>query len=217
MQEPTLTKEGIKTYTCTVCGETKTETIEKIATCDSGENCPIHDYTDVNTAQWYHLDVDYVVETGLMIGDGNGIFRPYGKLTRAEMVQILYNWAGKSEVIGSSEFSDVPNNEWYAKAVIWAANNGIVNGVGDGKFAPSAPVTREQLAAMLYRYAGEPKVSEALTDFADAETVSAYAVDAMKWAVQQDILRGDGTPWQLCPTDGAKRSEVAAMLHRYIG
>ena len=216
-QKPTLTKEGIKTYTCTVCADTKTERIEKLTTCDAGEDCPTHNYKDVKFSQWYHLDVDYVVESGLMVGDGGGIFRPDNKLSRAEMVQILYNWAGKPEVTGSSKFSDVADGAWYAKPVIWAAENGVVNGVGNGKFAPNDPVTREQLVAMLYRYAEKPEVSNALTDFADANKISDYAVDAVKWAVEQDILRGDGSPRKLRPTDHAKRCEVAAMLHRYIG
>ena len=216
-QKPTLTKEGIKTYTCTVCDETKTERIEKLTTCDAGEDCPTHNYKDVKFSQWYHLDVDYVVESGLMVGDGGGIFRPDNKLSRAEMVQILYNWAGKPEVTGSSKFSDVADGAWYAKPVIWAAENGVVNGVGNGKFAPNDPVTREQLVAMLYRYAEKPEVSNALTDFADANKISDYAVDAVKWAVEQDIMRGDGSPRKLRPTDHAKRCEVAAMLHRYIG
>ena len=216
-QKPTLTKEGVKTYTCTVCADTKTERIEKLTTCDAGEDCPTHNYKDVKFSQWYHLDVDYVVESGLMVGDGGGIFRPDNKLSRAEMVQILYNWAGKPEVTGSSKFSDVADGAWYAKPVIWATENGIVNGVGNGKFAPNDPVTREQLVAMLYRYAEKPEVSNALTDFADANKISDYAVDAVKWAVEQDILRGDGSPRKLRPTDHAKRREVAAMLHRYIG
>lgn len=151
-----------------------------------------------------------------MGGYGNGIFLPDNKLSRAEMVQVLYNWAGKPEVTGSSKFSDVENGTWYAKPIIWAAENGIVNGVGDGKFAPNALVTREQLVAMLYRYAEKPEASNKLTDFADANKISDYAVDAVKWAVEQDILRGDGSPRKLRPTDHATRSEVAAMLHRYI-
>ena len=173
-------------------------------------------FTDVHEEDWFYEDTMFVYEHGLMIGDGDGTFRPDGSLTRAEMVQVLYNWAGKPEVTGNSPFSDVPNDEWYAKAVIWAANGGVVNGIGEGKFAPEDSVTREQLAAMLYRYAGEPETSGVLTDFADGDAVSEYAVNAVKWAVQHDILRGDGTPRSLRPTDGIKRSEVAAMLHRYL-
>ena len=173
-------------------------------------------FTDVHEEDWFYEDTMFVYEHGLMIGDGDGTFRPDGSLTRAEMVQVLYNWAGKPEVTGTSPFSDVPNDAWYAKPVIWAANGGVVNGIGEGKFAPEDSVTREQLAAMLYRYAGEPETSGVLTDFADGDAVSEYAVNAVKWAVQHDILRGDGTPRSLRPTDGIKRSEVAAMLHRYL-
>ena len=216
-QEPTLTKEGVKTYTCTACDETKTESIEKLTECDGGEDCPTHDYKDVKSTEWYHLDVDYVVESGLMVGLDTGVFRPDENLTRAQMVQILYNWAGKPEVTGSSKFSDVADSAWYAKPIIWATEKGIVNGVGDGKFAPNDPVTREQLAKMLYFYAGQPEVSNELTDFADTAKITEYAVNPIKWAVEQDILRGDGSPRKLRPTDSAKRREVAAMLHRYIG
>ena len=216
-QKPTLTKEGIKTYTCTACNETKTEPIAKLTTCDAGEDCPTHDYKDVKSSEWYHLDVDYVVESGLMVGLDTGVFRPDENLTRAQMVQILYNWAGKPEVTGSSKFSDVADSAWYAKPIIWATEKGIVNGVGDGKFAPNDPVTREQLAKMLYFYAGQPEVSNELTDFADTAKITEYAVNPIKWAVEQDILRGDGSPRKLRPTDSAKRREVAAMLHRYIG
>mgnify|MGYP004732741537 CR=1 FL=1 len=107
-----------------------------------------------------------------------------------------------------------PKIENYKAAT--CTEDGIVNGVGDGKFAPNALVTREQLVAMLYRYAEKPEVSNELTDFADANKISDYAVSAVKWAVEQDILRGDGSPRKLRPTDYAKRCEVAAMLHRYI-
>ena len=216
-QKPTLTKEGIKTYTCTVCNEAKTERIEKLKACDGGADCPTHDYKDLNASQWYHLDVDFVVETGLMVGTNTGVFQPEAKLTRAQMVQILYNWAGKPEVTGSSKFSDVADSAWYAKPVIWATENRIVKGKGNGKFDPNAPVTREEMVVMLYRYANEPEVSNALTGFADANKITGYAVNAVKWAVEQDILRGDGSPRKLRPTDSAKRCEVAAMLHRYIG
>lgn len=103
----------------------------------------------------------------------------FSALTTSSAEQRWYrfctNWAGKPEVTGSSKFSDVADGAWYAKPVIWAAENGVVNGVGNGKFAPNDPVTREQLVAMLYRYAEKPEVSNALTDFADANKISDYA------------------------------------------
>ena len=216
-KKPTITAEGVKTYTCTVCGATKDEAIEKLKACDGGKSCPAYGYHDVDTQQWYHLQVDYVIESKLMVGDGGGIFRPNEKLTRAEMAQIMYSAAGRPEVTGKSEFTDVKDTDWFAKAVIWATQNGVVYGVGDGKFAPNDLVTREQLVAMIYRYAKAPAAEGTLDEFADASKVSSYAVDAMRWAVEKGIIHGDGTPRKLRPSDNATRAEVATILYQYFG
>ena len=216
-KEPTITAEGVKTYTCTVCGATKDEAIEKLKACDGGKSCPAYGYHDVDTQQWYHLQVDYVIDSKLMVGDGGGIFRPNEKLTRAEMAQIMYSAAGRPEVTGKSEFTDVKDTDWFANAVIWATQNGVVYGVGDGKFAPNDLVTREQLVAMIYRYAEKPATAGTLDEFADASKVSSYAVDAMRWAVEEEIVHGDGTPRKLRPSDNASRAEVATILYQYFG
>ena len=216
-KKPTIAAEGVKTYTCTVCGATKDEAIEKLKACDGGTNCPAYGYHDVDTQRWYHLQVDYVIESKLMVGDGGGIFRPNEKLTRAEMAQIMYSAAGRPAVTGKSEFTDVKDTDWFAKAVIWATQNGVVYGVGDGKFAPNDLVTREQLVAMIYRYAKAPAAAGTLDEFADASKVSNYAVDAMRWAVEEGIVRGDGTPRKLRPSDNASRAEVATILYQYFG
>ena len=129
------------------------------------------------------------------------------------MVTILYRLAGEPAVSGSAAFRDVVPGAWYEKAVIWASTNGVVNGFADGTFAPDAPVTRPQLAAILWRYAGSPTARGSLSAFADAAEVSAFAVDAMVWAVGQDILRGDNG--KLLPQAGATRAQLAAMLQRF--
>ena len=109
------------------------------------------------------------------------------------------------------------DTDWFAKAVIWATQNGVVYGVGDGKFAPNDLVTREQLVAMIYRYAEKPATAGTLDEFADASKVSSYAVDAMRWAVEKGIVHGDGTPRKLRPSDNASRAEVATNLYQYFG
>ena len=140
-------------------------------------------------------------------------FNPNGGTSRAMVVTILYRLAGEPAVSGSAAFRDVVPGAWYEKAVIWASTNGVVNGFADGTFAPDAPVTRQQLAAILWRYAGSPTASGSLSAFADAAEVSAFAVDAMVWAVGQDILRGDNG--KLLSQAGATRAQLAAMLQRF--
>ena len=214
-KEPTLTDEGSMTYTCTVCGETKVETIEKLSVCDGGKDCPAYSYADVIKEAWYHLSVDYVIENKLMIGYTDGSFRPGNDLTRAEMVRIIYNWAGMPAVSGTPAYPDVVEDAWFTDAIIWATQNGVVEGYDNGNFGPNDKVTREQLAAMLYRYAGEPDVHGSLSKFKDADTASAYAEDALKWAVEQGILEGY-TDDTLRPIRYATRAEIATMLKRYI-
>lgn len=195
---------------CSICGRSYGDLLR----------CKSIGYSDIGGKEWFHDDVDYVIEKGLMQGYGNGTFRPWEPLTRAELVQILYNWAGKPQVEITDRFSDVKTGIWYSEAVSWAYEKGIVNGMGDGTFGPNLPITREQLATMLYREAGEPETSGTLKDFADGNQASDYAVPALKWAVEQGILQGDqNEAGETClrPQDDAKRGEVAAMLHRYIG
>ena len=122
-------------------------------------------------------------------------------------------------VSGSSDFTDVAAGKWFAKAVAWAAANGIVNGYGDSLFGPNDPVTREQLAAILYRYAvygGMTAVTleENLGSFADTAQLSAYAIQAMNWAVGQGLINGSGS--NLVPKAQATRAQVAAIIHRYL-
>ena len=176
-------------------------------------------FTDVSGSDWFYNDVRYVYEKGIMDGTGADRFSPNAPLTRAMIVTILYRMAGSPSVSGSSDFTDVAAGKWFAKAVAWAAANGIVNGYGSGLFGPNDPVTREQLAAILYRYAvygGMTAVTleENLGSFADTAQLSAYAIQAMNWAVGQGLINGSGS--NLVPKAQATRAQVAAIIHRYL-
>ena len=171
-------------------------------------------FTDVKVGSWYYDAVTFVYENGLMQGTSATRFSPDSSLTRAMLAQILYNRAGKPTVKDKSAFTDVANDAWYADAVIWAFGEGIVSGVGGGKFAPDASITREQLAAMLYRAAGSPEVQETTLTFNDASKVSSYAKSAICWAVEEGIVTGKGGN-RLDPTGTATRAEVAQMLARF--
>ena len=176
-------------------------------------------FADVSSSDWFYNDVRYVYEKGIMDGTGADRFSPNAPLTRAMIVTILYRMAGSPSVSGSSDFTDVAAGKWFAKAVAWAAANGIVNGYGDSLFGPNDPVTREQLAAILYRYAvygGMTAVTleENLGSFADTAQLSAYAIQAMNWAVGQGLINGSGN--NLVPKAQATRAQVAAIIHRYL-
>ena len=176
-------------------------------------------FADVSGSDWFYNDVRYVYEKGIMDGTGADRFSPNAPLTRAMIVTILYRMAGSPSVSGSSDFTDVAAGKWFAKAVAWAAANGIVNGYGDSLFGPNDPVTREQLAAILYRYAvygGMTAVTleENLGGFADTAQLSAYAIQAMNWAVGQGLINGSGS--NLVPKAQATRAQVAAIIHRYL-
>ena len=176
-------------------------------------------FADVSGSDWFYNDVRYVYGKGIMDGTGADRFSPNAPLTRAMIVTILYRMAGSPSVSGSSDFTDVAAGKWFAKAVAWAAANGIVNGYGSGLFGPNDPVTREQLAAILYRYAvygGMTAVTleENLGSFADTAQLSAYAIQAMNWAVGQGLINGSGS--NLVPKAQATRAQVAAIIHRYL-
>ena len=176
-------------------------------------------FGDVTVSDWFYDDVRYVYANGIMDGTSSDRFAPNAPLTRAMIVTILYRMDGSPAMSGASDFKDVDSNKWFAKAVAWAAANGIVNGYGSGLFGPNDPVTREQLAAILYRYAvygGMTAVTleENLGSFADTAQLSAYAIQAMNWAVGQGLINGSGS--NLVPKAQATRAQVAAIIHRYL-
>lgn len=168
-------------------------------------------FIDVNTSNWFYDAVKHAYVKDLMNGISATKFAPNDKLTRAMLAQILYNRAGKPAVSGDSTFTDIKVDAWYYDAVTWAAKEGIVAGMGDGTFAPNASITREQLTAMLHRTAGSPAAKNTAPDFSDAGKVSAWALDAVRWAVENDIMNGKGNGI-LDPQGTATRAEVAQMI-----
>jgi hypothetical protein len=178
-------------------------------------NCPSKAFTDVDTSKWYHEYVDYALNNGIMEGNGDGTFTPNKELTRAQLAQILYNLAGKPAVTGKSTFTDVADGAWYSDAVIWAAQQGIVDGYEDGTFHPTTDISRQDLAVMLWRYAGKPAATQTTLSFTDADQVSGYAKAAVLWANEKGIMEGNdnGT---LTPKGYATRAQAAKMVAVYL-
>lgn len=172
-------------------------------------------FTDLAADGWYRSSVESMLEKGYMNGMSQSKFEPNGNVTRAQLVTILYRMEGEPSVVGlGNPFTDVQTGSWYTDAVIWAAANGIVNGTGTNTFSPDANITREQLATILYRCnGGQWDPTDHLSSFADKNTISAYALDAMNWAVGAGILNGSGA--ELAPAASATRVQAAAMLTRY--
>lgn len=185
------------------------------------DECPSEGYTDLDVSKWYHEYVDYALANGLM-GSTKAdakVFAPTMTMTRAQIVQVLYAAAGKPDVAFSGKFSDVAADAWYANAVEWAAEKGIVAGVGNGTFAPNASVTREQIATILYAAEGKPEVDTAsLADYSDAGQVSGWAKNAVAWAVTKGIISGKASAGKtiLAPKDAATRVEFAVIIMRYL-
>ncbi|MBQ7872323.1 MAG: S8 family serine peptidase [Oscillospiraceae bacterium] len=202
--------EGEEVRTCAACGETETRAIGKRT------DCPCDAFTDLDKAQWYHAGVDFVLDEGLMKGMSDTEFAPNGEVTRAQLVTILYRLEGQPSIEGlENPFEDVAEKDWFYDAVVWAVNNGVVNGTSETTIDPNAAITREQIAAILFRYAGAEAVEEDyLEDFSDADKISAYALDAMNWAVANGLITGmgDGT---VAPRATATRAQIATILMRY--
>ena len=185
--------------------------------CDGGVGCPSGKFIDVNIKDWYHPYVDYAVTRGLFNGTSKNTFDPEGTMTRAMLVTVLWRYEGKPEA-GTNIFSDVPDNQWYAKAVSWAAANGVVNGVGDSRFDPEGKISREQIATILFRYAKRKGIDVSkrgdLKEFPDGAKVESWAKDAVQWAVKEKLIVGsDG---KLLPQGNATRAQVATILMRLI-
>ncbi len=184
-------------------------------TCPRDSTCPIAPYTDASADAWYHDGVHYCLENGLMTGYGGGLFGPRDNISRAQLAQLLHNREGRPVVNYLMQFTDVSEGKWYTEAVRWAASQGVVEGYGDGRFGPGDPITREQLAVMLWRYAGKPAAGSQTLEFADAGKVSGYAQEALAWAVEQGILQGKDSQ-VLDPKGQATRAETAVMLMRFL-
>ena len=227
--KPTAHKKGEKERTCEVCGYTQTKSVSPTGgsgTTDSGKKPATGTddrlpFDDVRRGDWFYDDVRYVYETGLMNGTANRIFAPSISTTRAMIVTILWRLEGSPVVNFAMRFRDVVQNAWYSEAVRWAAANGIVTGYSENAFGPNDNITREQLAAILHRYANykgyDVSVGEDtnILSFDDAQTISGYAVPAMQWACGAGLMQGSNR--KLLPTAQATRAQVAAMLHRFLG
>lgn len=175
-------------------------------------------FTDVRESDWFYEDVAFAYENGLFAGTSDTTFSPNASMTRAMLVTVLYRLEGQPAVNGRSGFSDVQYNGYYEDAVTWAADNGIVNGTSTTTFSPNANVTREQMAAILYRYAQYKKyntaASSSLNGFTDHASVSGYAAASLEWAVAEKLV--NGSAGKLMPTGNATRAQVAAILHRFV-
>ena len=213
----TLTKKSDTQYTFTMPASKVTvqATFEEIPQIHV---CPAEKFTDVDTTQWYHEAIDYVIEAGMMNGVAADKFAPNGTTTRAMIVTILYRLEGEPAVAGASAFTDVESGAWYADPIAWAAAKGVVNGTSPTTFDPNDPITREQMAAILYRYAsykGYDVTEKAdLSSYTDAGQISAYATDAMAWANAQGLITGV-TKTTLEPQGNATRAQVATILMRF--
>ena len=212
-KQPTATETGIKTYTCTRCSATKTETIP-------AGSCPSAGFTDVpGEGNWAHAGIDYCVASGLMSGVGGNLFAPKMTTTRAQIVQILYNLEGEPKVSGTMPFTDLTQN-WYKDAVLWAYQTGVVSGTSATTFAPDLPVTREQIAVILMGYAvkvlGVTRTwtPADLSVYPDAGSVSDWAKDALADAVTLGLISGASNDGQtlLNPQGSATREQVATIL-----
>jgi hypothetical protein len=220
---PTETQVGILTYTCIRCGETKTEEIPMI-TCPNGDACGSHTFTDMPAiGDWAHAGIDFVVKEGLFNGMSKTIFAPNKEMTRAMLVTVLWRLAGEPKA-EPADFTDVDQSEWYGMAVNWAAEKGVVNGMGNGTFRPDNQLTREQLATILFRYVKmtemDPPERASLEEFPDAGDVQPYAVEALRWAVARGLINGvknNATgETNLRPGGSATRAQVATILMRFL-
>ena len=180
-------------------------------TCKQDETCPIHKFNDSDPKAWYHDGVHWVLEEGIMNGTGETTFAPNSPTTRGMIVTMLWRMEGEPKA-ESSSFTDL-TQDWYIPAVNWAAAKGIVNGYSESSFGPEDPITREQLAAILYRYEAAESGQPIDSKYTDAGQISDWAVDAMAWANTEGIITGR-TETTLAPKENATRAEVATMLMR---
>ena len=191
------------------------------ADCPRDESCPMAPFLDADRTAWYHDGVHYCLETGLMLGTSATTFAPEQTTSRAMVATILWRLAGSPAADGTMHFADVPQDTWYTEAVRWASGAGVVTGYSPEKFGPNDPITREQLAAMLWRYAQAAEYDVSVgqdTDplsFTDASDISSWAMEAMPWACAAGILNGTGDGSTLTPQGQATRAQAATMLMRF--
>ena len=230
--QPTYVSTGVRVYTCSVCKQTRSEVIEKLSSTSTGTNTgtpavpsqrpdselPRQRFDDVPQNIWFASGVQFAAEQGLFTGVSANEFAPYDPMTRAMLVTVLHRLDG-ADASGTNSFTDVLNGKWYTNAIAWASANGIVEGLSGNRFAPNAPIAREQLAAILFRYAKacgyDVSARAELTAYADSAQVSTWAGDAMRWAVAAGLISGRSGA-QLAPKGEATRAEVAVILMNFV-
>ena len=232
-QKPTVAEPGVRTYTCTVCGQTRTEAIPATGvpeTCNGGPACPGYAFRDMPAPSiWSHAGLDYCVYHGYIAGTSATTVTPDGECTRAMIVSILYRVQGEPTKVNGYElkklaapFDDVERGMWYTDAIWWAKLTGVVSGMSPSTFAPDDPITRAQLAVILYNYTKQfapESLTEtgSLTGFPDADSVPSWARTAMAWAVGNGLISGVGENGvsYLRPDGCATRAQVATILMNY--
>lgn len=232
-QKPTAAEPGVRTYTCTVCGQTRTEAIPATGvpeTCNGGPACPGYAFRDMPAPSiWSHAGLDYCIDHGYIAGTSATTVTPDGECTRAMIVSILYRVQGEPAKVNGYElkklappFDDVERGCWYTDAIWWAKLTGVVSGMSPSTFAPDDPITRAQLAVILYNYTqqfapGSLTETGSLTGFPDAGSVPSWARTAMAWAVGNGLISGVGENGvsYLRPEGCATRAQVATILMNY--
>lgn len=184
-------------------------------------DCPSKEFDDLDINLWYHPDTDYVLSGGLMNGTAEKTFAPNENLTRAMLVTVLYRNEGEPTADNGHSFTDVEKGAYYENAVSWAQQNGVVKGISETEFSPDAPITREQIAAILHRYAQWKGIDVSVGEdtnilsYRDFDMISEYAIASLQWAAGTGLLKGR-TETTLNPRDNATRAEIAAILHRFL-
>lgn len=232
-KEIAITAKGNGKYTFTMpAGTVTVEATFKSAEwnigyvgCPKDNTCPIWPYTDAKTTDWYHDGVHFCLENGLMMGYGDNIFQPNAPTTRSMLIVMLWRLNGSPVVNYALDFADVKEGAWYTEAVRWAKSEGVAGGYGNGKFGPNDTLTREQMVAMLYRYAQykgyDVSVGEDtnILSYGDATTVAEYAIPAMQWACGSGVVGGtaaaDGSGLILDPKGSTTRVQMATMVMRF--
>lgn len=232
-QKPTAAEPGVRTYTCTVCGQTRTEAIPATGvpeTCNGGPACPGYAFRDMPAPSiWSHAGLDYCIDHGYIAGTSATTVTPDGECTRAMIVSILYRVQGEPAKVNGYElkklappFDDVERGRWYTDAIWWAKLTGVVSGMSPSTFAPDDPITRAQLAVILYNYTqqfapGSLTETGSLAGFPDAGSVPSWARTAMAWAVGNGLISGVGENGvsYLRPEGCATRAQVATILMNY--
>lgn len=214
-------EDGLLRVTCTHCGETENRTIPATLVCPGSASCPARHFTDLPSG-WAHAGIDFSFSRGLLNGMSQTTFGPNATMQRAMLVTVLWRMEESPKPVGANPFSDVDSDRYFYQPVVWAAENGIVQGKGHGEFAPSEDVSRQQIATILYRYVQfkqEPATQRSdLSAFPDQNKVAAYAYDALSWAVAEGLISGVKTGNQIIldPKAPATRAQVATILMRFV-